>query len=64
MQKGLSGISVFVKDGNSMIYLKIKSSHWKLTVSSYGKNIQVPSGFVIEIFDRTFLIAKVMQILL
>ena len=62
--KGLSGISVFVKDGNSIDLLKDKIQ----SLETNGQQLVVRTfryllDSSIEIFDRTFLIAKVMQIL-
>lgn len=62
--KGLSGISVFVKDGNSIDLLKDKIQ----SLETNGQQLVVRTfrfllNSSVEIFDRTFLIAKVMQIL-
>jgi putative ABC transport system permease protein len=61
---GISGISVFVKDGYSISAVKdkiqaLQTNGQELVVRTY-KFLRDSS---IEIFDRTFLIAKVMQIL-
>ena len=62
--KGISGISVFVKDGYSISSVKeeiqsLQTNGQQLLVRTY-KTLRDSS---IEIFDRTFLIAKVLQIL-
>ena len=62
--EGISGISVFVKDGYSISSVKeeiqsLQTNGQQLLVRTY-KTLRDSS---IEIFDRTFLIAKVLQIL-
>lgn len=62
--KGLSGISAFVKEGKSIDSLKDKIQ----SLETNGQQLVVRTfrfllDSSIEIFDRTFLIAKVMQIL-
>ena len=62
--KGISGISVFVKNGYSITSVKdkiqaLETNGQELVVRTY-KFLRDSS---IEIFDRTFLIAKVLQIL-
>ena len=62
--KGISGISVFVKDGYSISSVKdkiqaLQTNGQELVVRTY-KFLRDSS---IEIFDRTFLIAQVLQIL-
>lgn len=62
--KGISGISVFVKEGYSINSVKdkiqaLETNGQELVVRTY-KFLRDSS---IEIFDRTFLIAKVLQIL-
>ena len=63
--KGVSGISVFVDDGSSINTVKekiqsLETNGQQFVVRTY-KFLRDSS---IEIFDRTFLIAKVLQILL